>query len=161
MDKSELRDAFIEIRDDLSNSYVAEHSQAIIDRLLSAVDWNAITTAHIYRSVAKWKEVDTSQLGARLKSVHDGIHFVYGNPSRSMQLDDTMYDVIIIPLLTFDHNLNRLGFGGGWYDRFLAKQKHAKKIGVAFDIQRTETIPRMSHDIPLDMVVTESKIFTK
>lgn len=67
---------------------------------------------------------------------------------------------MIIPLLGFDAALNRIGYGGGYYDRTLQGLKHAIKIGVAFEFMKVERIPIDRTDIRLDFVVTESKIYS-
>lgn len=65
-------------------------------------------------------------------------------------------DVILMPLLGFDHRGTRLGYGGGYYDRTLAYlKKRPRLIGFAFARQEIEFIPRQPHDVPLDTVVTE------
>jgi 5-formyltetrahydrofolate cyclo-ligase len=68
-------------------------------------------------------------------------------------------DVILVPMIAFDGQGNRLGYGGGFYDRTLAAQRKIKKtlaVGVAFDAQRVERIPVDIHDQKLDWIVTES-----
>jgi 5-formyltetrahydrofolate cyclo-ligase len=68
-------------------------------------------------------------------------------------------DVVLMPLLGFDHMGTRLGYGGGYYDRTLAQlSKKPRLIGLAFAAQELESIPRESHDIPLDVVVTETGV---
>jgi len=65
-------------------------------------------------------------------------------------------DVVIVPLLAFDATGTRLGYGGGYYDRTLARMKNRPRlIGFAFAGQEFSTIPREPHDMPLDAVVTE------
>lgn len=64
-------------------------------------------------------------------------------------------DVILIPLLGFDRFGTRLGYGGGYYDRTLASlPKRPKLIGLAFSQQELPLIPRETHDVPLDLVLT-------
>jgi 5-formyltetrahydrofolate cyclo-ligase len=65
------------------------------------------------------------------------------------------FDVIIVPMLGFDASLQRIGWGGGYYDKFLAAQPQAIKIGVCYSIGEVEHIPAEPHDVPLDMIVTE------
>jgi 5-formyltetrahydrofolate cyclo-ligase len=66
-------------------------------------------------------------------------------------------DVILMPLLGFDKQGTRLGYGGGYYDRTLTTlSKTPRLIGFAFASQEIEQIPREPHDIPLDAVVTEA-----
>jgi len=68
-------------------------------------------------------------------------------------------DVIIMPLLGFDDRGTRLGYGGGYYDRTLAKlSKKPRLVGLAFSAQKLDHIPRDGHDIPLDAVVTEAGV---
>ncbi|MGA9085270.1 MAG: 5-formyltetrahydrofolate cyclo-ligase [Methanoregula sp.] len=64
----------------------------------------------------------------------------------------------IIPLLAFDSEGNRLGYGAGYYDRFLAAHPGMKTIGVAFACQEMPDLPGESTDIQMDMIVTESGI---
>jgi 5-formyltetrahydrofolate cyclo-ligase len=66
-------------------------------------------------------------------------------------------DVIIVPGIAFDLKLNRIGFGGGFYDRFL-KKSNAVKIGVCYDFQVTDSIETEEHDIKMDLVVTEKRM---
>ena len=66
-------------------------------------------------------------------------------------------DVILVPLLGFDKRGTRLGYGGGYYDRTLAKlSKKPRLIGLAFAAQELDTVPREPHDIPLDAIITEN-----
>jgi 5-formyltetrahydrofolate cyclo-ligase len=70
-------------------------------------------------------------------------------------------DVLLVPLLAFDGKRNRLGYGGGYYDRTI-KRIRAKKplttIGIAFSFQRAESIPVGANDVPLDKIVTETGV---
>ena len=70
-------------------------------------------------------------------------------------------DVILVPLVAFDNNLNRLGYGGGYYDRVikkLSKKKKILKIGLAFSIQKINNIPVTKYDKKLDFIVTDKYI---
>lgn len=68
-------------------------------------------------------------------------------------------DLIIVPLLGFDKTGTRLGYGRGYYDRTVLKfKKKPLMIGYAFATQELEDIPRAKHDVPLDMVVTETGV---
>lgn len=70
-------------------------------------------------------------------------------------------DLILLPLVGFDEHGNRLGMGGGFYDRsleFLTRRHRWRKprlIGLAFDSQKVDTLPQESWDVPLDAVVTD------
>ena len=71
-------------------------------------------------------------------------------------------DVLIIPLVAFDNELNRLGYGGGYYDRYLAKsfkKKRIIKIGIAYSFQKLNKILINKYDIRLDYIITEEKFY--
>lgn len=68
-------------------------------------------------------------------------------------------DIVILPLLAVDEQGNRLGYGGGYYDRYLAKHTSSLKIGYCFDFQMLKSVPREETDVALNMVVTDT--FTK
>jgi 5-formyltetrahydrofolate cyclo-ligase len=66
-------------------------------------------------------------------------------------------DILLIPLVAFDKNLNRLGYGGGYYDRLitkLSKKKKIMKIGLAFPFQKIDRVPINAYDQKLDYIVT-------
>ena len=70
-------------------------------------------------------------------------------------------DILLIPLVSFDKNLNRLGYGGGYYDRVIKSLKNKKKIttiGLAFDFQEFNLIPISQYDQKLDYILTNKKI---
>jgi 5-formyltetrahydrofolate cyclo-ligase len=70
-------------------------------------------------------------------------------------------DVLLIPLVAFDKNLNRLGYGGGYYDRIikkLSKKKNIIKIGLAFSVQKIDKVPINAYDQKLDYIITNKYI---
>ena len=70
-------------------------------------------------------------------------------------------DIILIPMVGFDKNLNRLGYGGGYYDRLiekLMKKKKILKIGLAFSRQQINNLPISKYDKKMDYIVTEKYI---
>ncbi len=69
-------------------------------------------------------------------------------------------DLILVPGLAFDKDCQRLGLGGGYYDRYLPKCR-GEKIGLAFDCQVVECLPLAAHDAQLDMLATESALYIK
>jgi len=76
--------------------------------------------------------------------------------SKETVLEVNQIDMVIVPGVAFDKNRNRLGRGGGYYDRFLAKLPcDIPKVGLAFEFQRVDVIPEMSdHDIPVTHILT-------
>ena len=70
-------------------------------------------------------------------------------------------DIIFVPLVAYDDDLNRLGYGGGFYDRYLEKVSKIKKIfkiGLGFSYQKIKKIPINKYDKKLDLIITEKKI---
>ncbi len=86
-------------------------------------------------------------------------------PFRTLQPDgeaaDVTPDVIFTPLVGFDPALNRLGQGGGYYDRAFATHPDALRIGLAWSAQQVDRVPVDRHDRPLDIIVTEAAILEK
>ncbi|PTQ89541.1 5-formyltetrahydrofolate cyclo-ligase [Agitococcus lubricus] len=75
-----------------------------------------------------------------------------------LMIDDL--DIVLMPLVGFDNAGNRLGMGGGYYDRSLAYQKKTTlvKVGIAHDCQEVGSLANMAWDIPLDVIVTPSRL---
>ncbi len=69
-------------------------------------------------------------------------------------------DVVILPGSVFDEKGGRLGYGGGYYDRFLLTSPRAMKIGIAFEMQVVKELPLMPHDQKIDMLVTENRVMS-
>ena len=70
-------------------------------------------------------------------------------------------DILLVPLVSFDSKLNRLGYGGGFYDRYIEKIEKVKKvikIGLAFSYQKIKKIPTNKFDRKLDFIITEKEI---
>ena len=70
-------------------------------------------------------------------------------------------DILFVPLVAFDKKLNRLGYGGGFYDRYIQKISKIKKIvkvGLAFSFQKLKNIPTNKYDKKLDLIITEKEI---
>ena len=86
--------------------------------------------------------------------------FGYYEPKKIMPVDVEEIDLVLVPGVVFDKNLNRIGFGKGYYDRILKNLKPgAKKIGLAHDFQVLDEIPAEDHDIKMDMIITESSSY--
>ncbi|MDC0533493.1 5-formyltetrahydrofolate cyclo-ligase [Candidatus Pelagibacter sp.] len=67
-------------------------------------------------------------------------------------------DILLVPIVAYDKDLNRIGYGGGFYDRYLEKIKKVKKvttIGLAYSFQKVKKIMTNKYDIKLDFIITE------
>lgn len=72
---------------------------------------------------------------------------------------DTPCDVTLTPLLAFDEEGYRLGYGGGYYDAYFSRHKRTLRVGLAYSAQKTDKLSHEMWDIPLHCVVTEKDIF--
>jgi 5-formyltetrahydrofolate cyclo-ligase len=85
-----------------------------------------------------------------------------GIPEPSTAAAEVVPDVMLVPLAAFDRAGHRIGYGAGHYDHTFAhlrKSKAVTGIGLAFAVQEIESIPALSHDVPLDYVLTEKRVF--
>ncbi|WP_214021319.1 5-formyltetrahydrofolate cyclo-ligase [Methanoculleus sp.] len=179
--KAALREQAKEARFLLSTAEIATYSSSIEERLLNLL--NGFTTVMVY--VAKAPEAETTGLIAALN--RRGVRVVVPiieretcNLRLSYLPDPTVLvpstfnvpepighelparpedvEVVIIPMLAFDAEGNRLGYGAGYYDRFLCRYPHPKKIGIAFSCQQAQSIPADENDVKMDYIVTEKGI---
>ncbi len=75
--------------------------------------------------------------------------------------DPAVIDLVLVPGSVFDRKCGRYGYGGGFYDRFLANEaKNALRVGYAFSFQVKEEIPLLPHDERLDMIVTDEGVIS-
>lgn len=66
-------------------------------------------------------------------------------------------DLIIVPGVAFDRKMNRVGYGKGYYDKFLSKIK-APKVGICFDFQLLDSVPFDSHDVKMNYLISENDL---
>ena len=85
-----------------------------------------------------------------------------GIPEPSPAAAELVPDVMLVPLAAFDRSGHRIGYGAGHYDYTFAHLRKAKAIigiGLAFAAQEIDGVPALSHDVPLDYVLTEKRVF--
>ncbi len=68
-------------------------------------------------------------------------------------------DVLVVPLVGFTDSGQRLGMGGGFYDRWLGDHPGTIAIGLAWDVQKVEALPQQQHDMPMTAIVTPTRIY--
>ncbi|HOB18579.1 MAG TPA: 5-formyltetrahydrofolate cyclo-ligase [Candidatus Methanoculleus thermohydrogenotrophicum] len=179
--KTALRLQAKEARSLLSSSQISILSRIIGRRLLDLV--NGFETIMVY--VSKVSEVETRDLinGLNRRGVRVVVPIIEREtcslrlsylPDPSVLVPSTFnvpeplshelparpedVQVVIIPMLAFDAEGNRLGYGAGYYDRFLYQHPHLTKIGVAFSCQEVESIPVDNNDVKMDYIVTEKGV---
>ncbi|MCK4871542.1 MAG: 5-formyltetrahydrofolate cyclo-ligase [Phycisphaerales bacterium] len=107
----------------------------------------------------EWKErhmiaVEIHSMDDREMTTKHGVR----EPIGGIPVSERDIDLVVVPAAAFDTHARRLGRGGGFYDRFLSRPKlRAITIGIGFEAQVFDRIPTESHDVPLDMVVTDQR----
>ena len=136
--------------------YAAMPNEVNLDKLI-------LTLLNDGIKVALPKIEDTNLLFYYVNSLDELIvdnKYEIREPKNDNLADKNDLDVIIIPGVAFDYNLNRMGHGKGYYDRYLSSY-NGLKIGVCFDEQLYKEIPSKEHDIKMDMIITNEKRFAK
>ena len=89
----------------------------------------------------------------------DPYGFATPDPDRDQKVEPQDIDLVLVPLLGFDRDLYRIGYGGGFYDRYISRiPDSAVLLGVAFACQEVERIPRNAFDQKLDLLISEKEI---
>jgi 5-formyltetrahydrofolate cyclo-ligase len=102
------------------------------------------------------KQIQIYQLKKGLAELRKGSYGILEpQPSKARRGKASEIDLVLVPGLAFDRRGRRLGRGGGYFDRFLAKMKRAQKIGLAFREQMIKKVPASPHDIHMNKVITD------
>ena len=185
--KKDFRKQVIESRKNKDSEFISINSQIITEKLLSMDCLQQANTVMLYLDFNN--EVKTDQLITKLISLRktvaspvtikderklipyeiinlkEGINLgAYGirepNKDLSNEIDVKNIDVLIVPAVAYDKNCYRLGYGGGYYDRFIERLRDdAITIGIAFDLQLFDSIPKEEHDAQLNYIITESSTY--
>ncbi len=185
MQKQKLRTTYLNKRTVFSNNEIDTLSLQLANQCLSLPIWQ-FTTYHLFLSIMEKKEVNTQYILHILQGKDKNIVVPKMNPTTQeldhyLLTDNTLLkknkwnipepingisvspkniDVIFVPLLAFDTQGNRLGYGKGFYDKFFQQCKeHCLKIGLSLFEPHKETLPTQAHDIALDFCVTPQKIY--
>lgn len=185
MTKSELRKKYKVLRNDLSAKQIDDFSLAIANQLLKLPIWE-FSFYHIFLSIEEQKEVNTDYilnvLSGKDKNIiisksnfetGDMVHYLLTDntvikkntynipePFDGIEISNDKIEVVFIPLLAFDKTGNRVGYGKGFYDRFLANCKpETIKIGVSFFEAEAEILDVYEGDVRLDYCVAPERIY--
>jgi 5-formyltetrahydrofolate cyclo-ligase len=169
MDKQSIRLQVLQQRQCMDHQQRVHYSHTISQTVIRILTDIPLSRIHCYRAIEAKNEPETKDIidyvvqKSKVKidtfvqlDNWKNIRIPEGNVSSSLK-----YDVIIVPTLGFDTQCNRIGYGGGFYDRFLAEQSQALKIGLCFEYGKVATIRTEPHDIPLDIIITERKIYKR
>ncbi len=183
--KNKLRKQYESKRDELTSSQIEELSLEIANKLLQLPIWD-LEYYHLFLSIAEKKEVETefilhilqgkdknvilSKSDFNTRELHNFLltdttvikknKWNIPEPVDGIEIPSEKIEVVFVPLLAFDLNGHRLGYGKGFYDIFLASCKpDVIKVGVSF-FEAEKTIPELENsDIALDYCVTPHKTY--
>lgn len=165
IDKASLRQELKAKRLSMSDAEHAAKSRQIVTRLKDLQDWSQFKAVHCFEPFKTLMEPDISGFMTYLEDLGVEV-FVPRKIGCEWQMISIQkegapgqFDAIIVPVLGFDESMNRLGYGGGYYDRFLVTQTGARKIGVSFESGKAASLPVEDHDMPLNTVITEEKVY--
>ncbi|NRR92062.1 5-formyltetrahydrofolate cyclo-ligase [Winogradskyella undariae] len=185
MKKSELRKKYKQLRKELTENQVENFSIEIANQLLKLDIWSK-TFFHLFLTIEEQKEINTDYilniLSGKDKNIiisksnfedYSMTHYLLMDNTRikknkynipepvdGIEIPSSQLEVVFIPLLAFDKTGQRIGYGKGFYDRFLANCKpETLKIGLSFFDVEDETFEASENDIKLDYCVTPNRVF--
>jgi len=185
--KNELRQDYRQLRKQLSGDEVNDLSRKITKQLGNWLEGQeGLTHFHLFFPIAKFNEVNTFYIKQLLEQQDKTLFTSQVNrdenrldtlqlppdaaffldewgipvPQESVRVTSTKIQVVFVPLLAYDKSGHRLGFGKGFYDRFLASlDQPVLKLGLSF-FAPEERVPVEPHDIPLDYCITPGQIWS-
>ncbi|NLK21661.1 MAG: 5-formyltetrahydrofolate cyclo-ligase [Epulopiscium sp.] len=181
--KQDLRKKFLENRDKMTKEEISKKNKKIYESLINSEVYNKCKKIFVYVSMKN--EVDTKKIISKglkegkiigvpkveprtremyfsqiqtLDELEIG-HFGVLEPKKELikKMESDRTTLVLVPGAVFDKNRNRIGYGGGYYDRYLGKHTSIMKtIGLAYDFQVIDAIPTDTYDIPLNLILTEN-----
>ncbi len=188
MTKSELRKAYLQKRRLLSREDRRSESELIADRFFSVFDLSGVKVLHLFLSIEKLNEIDTEPIFSKLWRDFPYLETVVprvdleSNEIASLKLtsqtalavnqwqipeplsgvlvEPTLIDMVLTPGLCFDRSGHRVGYGKGFYDRFLRNGRpDCVKIGLSYFEPVEKIDDTHDGDIALDFVITPVEVF--
>ena len=186
MDKKEARKTYKEARKQLSLEAIETKSLAIANQLLRLDIWDKLYY-HLFLTIVEQKEIDTEYILQILAGKDKEIvvskcefatlgmtHYLLTDntkikknsynvpePIDGLEVPDAKIDVVFVPLLAYDKQGNRVGYGKGFYDNFLSKCKpETIKIGLSFFPPEEKIEDVSANDVKLDFCVTPEEVIS-
>jgi len=183
--KTELRNTYKALRKSLNSDQIEDYSLAIANQLLQLNIWN-YEFYHLFLPIKEQHEINTEYILNILAGKDKNViisksnfkdcsmkHYLLTDnttikknnynipePVSGIEIATSQLEVVFIPLLAFDKTGNRVGYGKGFYDRFLAAcRPETLKIGLSFFEAEAESFETSEDDIGLDYCVTPEKIY--
>jgi 5-formyltetrahydrofolate cyclo-ligase len=154
--KEKLRTKYKAIRLGMGPRTIEEDSLTICRKLFREIDWGKVKTISVYEPIKDLNEVDILPFIEAVEYKYPKVKIRQLGKSKTQKIPKRKFDLIIVPCLAFDKQNYRLGWGGGFYDRFLAAQPQATAIGVCFQNGFViRGLPNELHDFSLNKIITE------
>ena len=178
--KNQIKEPILEKRNSLSKDEILEKSKKIEENLFGLDSYKKSKNAMFFvsfNSEVNTHEMIRNSLGRKtvivpklmqheiepsviidLDNLVPTGKFNIPEPMDLMKIAYKNIDLVLVPAVAFDLEGHRIGYGFGYYDKFLKKVPKSVKIGLAFDFQVVDKIPKEEHDVPVDFIVTEERI---
>ena len=163
MNKNELRKKLLEARKNLDDTELDRLTKIVRQNLINYLSDKQFETVHCFEPIESLSELDIIGLFDEHKIFTsrkiDGKWQIV--PIKGYKQMPKQFDLIIVPMLGFDITLNRIGYGGGYYDKFLVTQPGALKVGVCLEQGKVKKLPTEPHDVPLDIIISDSNKYQR
>lgn len=187
--KADLRKEFLEKRKSLNQNDLLNKSRQLSERFFALIDLSSVKTLHTFLPIQEMNEPDTWQIIDRIRRefpsirialprvdeqtktldhfFFEGLHQIKKNkwgieePHQGIPVEVSKIDMVIVPLIASDCVGHRVGYGKGFYDKFLSQcRPNCIKIGLSF-FEPVELIDdKANHDVRLTMIVTPENVYS-
>ena len=183
-EKNLIRKQMKQLREDMTRTERFEKSMQIFEQLITVPEFKRAD--RIYTYVSMDNEIDTIMLIdyslslekrvfvprvsgkdmefyeiSDISELNPGYMGIYEPDINGKEPDYSRTSFMCMPGLAFDRSYNRIGYGGGFYDRYLSVENKLYKAALAYEAQLLESIPAQDGDVRPDMIVTEESIYRK
>lgn len=179
-EKKDIRNQILTNRLAIAKEELMDKSEKICNSFLTLPQYQNADLLYIYMDfknevITKQIILDAHQKGKKIaipKVVKDQIvfyhlepnhcelkegHFGIREPEIAKQVEDKK-GIMVVPGIAFDKEGYRVGYGKGYYDRYLQDHEVAQKISLVFELQMVEQVPFDAYDIPVDLIITEERV---
>ncbi len=184
MNKQKLRQKFLQKRKRMDPVLLQRWSQQIENYVIDFIENQHMKTIMVYASMRD--EVATHGLIQRLlskklvvglpkcytgghmeaysitdfKELTEGRFGILEPPAKQLLKPETI-ELVLVPGCAFGRDMSRLGYGGGYYDRYLPRCKQAMRVGLGYQFSVTEAVPIEKFDVLMDVLITENGVINK
>ena len=184
LSKEKIRLEILRRRNSLSEHEMVVNSNIISNRVISTKEYKKSSSIGIYypfgsevntieiikhsldtkKTISLPRIMDSNRI-VFFKIIENSFHEIKMTKGKYGILENSMsdfiieeMDLLIVPGIAFDLEGNRIGYGKGYYDRFLSQRRVNYTIGLAFENQVIDKIPKTQDDIPVNLLVTEKRV---